>query len=144
MRNAMITLGVAAVLGVAGLVATPTSSKADDTAAYVATNGYYSPKLKAQFVVQPTYLPAYGGTYTVARLVSYPDYGSPLSQLGLTIGDVITRLDGIPVTSNYELDNHYSWTVVRYIKQGSGSAHDGQINIETCNNGGGGGGGLVP
>jgi hypothetical protein len=52
-----------------------------------------------------------------------------LNALGLTLGDVITRLDGIPVTNFAELDNHYDVTYVRYIKQGTIQVRNGTIYI---------------
>ena len=54
------------------------------------------------------------------------------------MGDVITRLDGIPATNYAELDRHYSWTAVRYIKQGTRYPVDGQIYIASMVQPGGG------
>ena len=63
-------------------------------------NSFYSWRLKAQFVPD-----AKGAKVTAIYS------GSPL-QGRLGIGDIITHLDGIPVYSSYELNNHYKWTQV--------------------------------
>jgi S1-C subfamily serine protease len=55
-------------------------------------------------------------TFPGAKLLSYPDPGSPLRQIGLRPGDIITRLDGVRVTSYAELDRHYANTSVRYVR----------------------------
>ncbi len=89
--------------------------------------GYYSPTLRCHFTVQTVNF--YGYTVRAARLVSNPQWGSPLSSLGLTQGDVIFRLDGVPVANNHELENHYSWTTVRYSRQGTGQIRNGQVYI---------------
>jgi len=90
--------------------------------------GYYSPTLRCHFTVNTVQIN--GFTVRAARLVSNPQWGSPLQHLGLRQGDVIFRLDGVPVTNNYELDNHYSWTTVRYARQGMGQIRNGQIYID--------------
>ena len=78
---------------------------------------YFSRRLGARFVVQKFYLPEFGSFFG-ARLVSEPEHGSPLRQLGLEQGDVITRLDGTPVTDTDELEKHILDTNVRYIRAG--------------------------
>ena len=75
---------------------------------------YYAWRLGAEFEIQTLQIPGY--VFRAARIVSEPEFGSPLNQLGLQVGDVITRLDGIPVTNYAELDRHAHRTVVRYIK----------------------------
>ena len=90
--------------------------------------GYYSPSLRCNFSVQTVNF--YGYTVRAARLVSDPQWGSPLKNLGLRQGDVIFRLDGVPVANNYELENHYSWTTVRYSRQGVGQVRNGQVYIQ--------------
>lgn len=79
---------------------------------------YYSRRLGARFLVQQLYLPQFGH-FWAARIVSEPAWDSPLRQLGLEEGDVITRLDGLPVTSTQELERHVLDTGVRYIKTGT-------------------------
>ncbi len=92
---------------------------------------YYSHRLKAEFVIQNVYLPGWG-SFPAARIVSMPAMNSPLHRIGLTMGDVIYRLDGIPIMYNYrELDNHYAWTQVRFIKAGSSYRQTGWIYIPT-------------
>lgn len=89
---------------------------------------YFSPRLGARFVVQRISLPQHG-TFTAARLVSEPEPGSPLLQIGLRQGDVITRLDGTPVTVTRELERHILETTVRYIRAGKSHVQQGQIFI---------------
>ena len=90
--------------------------------------GYYSPVLQCHFTVRTVQFNGY--TVRAARLVSNPQWNSPLRSLGLRQGDVIFRLDGVPVTSNYELENHYSWTTVRYSRQGVEQIRNGKIYID--------------
>ena len=78
---------------------------------------YFSPRLGAQFAVERVHMGGY--SFVAARIVSQPVYGSPLYQLNLNVGDVITRLDGIRVTSSYELERHIQQTKVRFVRAGS-------------------------
>jgi len=71
-----------------------------------------------------------GYVFTAARIVSKPGPDSPLRQIHLGIGDVITRLDGIPVTGLGELERHYGRTYVRYIKQGTTRVRNGEIDLD--------------
>lgn len=82
-----------------------------------ATGGHFSWRLGARFDLQPMRIP--GHEFTAARIVTHPVAGSPLRQLGLRRGDVITRLDGRRVLSYQELENHHLYTTVRYIRQGT-------------------------
>jgi len=95
---------------------------------YTLINAYYSPSLRAQFRVETFNLPAFG-QFVGVRLVSQPDFGSPLNTLGLNAGDVITRLDGVRVDNLAELENHFSWTQIRYIPTGSQNVLIGNIFI---------------
>ena len=90
--------------------------------------GSYSPSLGAEFRVETFNLPAFG-QFTGVRLVSVPSFDSPLRNLGLQPGDVITRLDGVRTDNLNELENHYSWTQVRYIKTGSQTVRIANILI---------------
>lgn len=90
--------------------------------------GSYSQALGAEFRVETFNLPAFG-QFIGVRLVSAPNWNSPLRNLGLQAGDVITRLDGVRVTNLTELENHYSWTEVRYIKTGSQTVRISSIFI---------------
>lgn len=85
---------------------------------YLVQGGYFSKRLGAQFVIQTIQVANYPAV-KAARITSQPRPGSPLEQLGLEIGDVITRLDGIPVTRKSELENHIRETQVRFVKAGS-------------------------
>ncbi len=67
-----------------------------------------------------------------ARIVSVPGPRSPLRQLGLRVGDVITRLDGIPFSSlnDYdELEDHFGPTYVRYIRSGTSTVREGLVHL---------------
>ncbi|MDX1964256.1 MAG: hypothetical protein SFX18_13970 [Pirellulales bacterium] len=120
---------------VAGLGLGATSALANDPVQKYAlldpstgTPAYTSLKLKAQFRVENFFLPAFGN-FTAVRLVSIPAPDSPLNALGLQPGDVITRLDGIRTDNLAQLENHYSWTQVRYIKTGTQQVLIGNIYI---------------
>lgn len=89
---------------------------------------YFSPRLGARFLIQPMFLPQFGRFYG-ARLVSMPEPGSPLLQLGLSEGDVITRLDGLPVMDTLELERHIFETSVRYIRAGEQVVRRGTMDI---------------
>jgi hypothetical protein len=102
---------------------------------YDTIGAYYSPSLKAQFRVEELFLPQYG-YFTAVRIVSEPDFDSPLRSAGLTAGDVITRLDGIRVTNLGELERHYDSTLVRYFKSGTQYPREARIFI--------GAGGVLP
>lgn len=88
----------------------------------------FSPRLGARFQVQRLYLPAFG-EFTAARIVSVPEFGSPLRQLGLEQGDIITRLDGVPVTVERELERHILDTTVRFVKAGTETVRQATIFI---------------
>lgn len=78
-------------------------------------------------------------TFWGARAVSL-DPQSPLRYLGMRAGDVVTRLDGIPIWNQMyrqgqgwvvpELDRHFGTTDVRYILQGTNQVRVGQIVLD--------------
>jgi hypothetical protein len=78
---------------------------------------YFSPRLGARFLIEQLSLPQFG-LFWGARIVSEPAANSPLRQLGLGAGDVITRLDGLPLTSTLELERHILETGVRFLRAG--------------------------
>lgn len=97
---------------------------------------YFSPRLGARFLIEPVSLPQYG-SFLAARIVSQPAAGSPLSQLGLGAGDLITRLDGLPVHCTLELERHVLETGVRFIRvddphvcQGTMFIHPGMYFVD--------------
>ncbi len=92
-------------------------------------NDYYSPKLGASFKIQNMQIPGY--RFTAARLTSDPLEGSPLAELGLTKGDVITRLNNDPVNKLDILERHEKATMIRYIKTGTTRVRQGRIYIPT-------------
>lgn len=140
MKTKLLTIlpaaAVAACLGFAGHVAqaqVPASQApaliGQPPSAYQTIGAYYSPALKAQFRIEQFFLPAYG-TFVAARMVSEPDFDSPLRGAGLAAGDVITRLDGVRVTNLGELERHFDSTVVRFIKTGTTFPRDAHIFID--------------
>lgn len=96
-------------------------------------DSYRSQKLQATFLLQRMQIPGFS-VFWGARVVSVQP-GSPLQQIGLKVGDVVTRLDGVPIhTGKYkvpgqipgttywaipQMEKHYSITQVRCIKAGS-------------------------
>jgi S1-C subfamily serine protease len=98
----------------------------------------YSPRMGIYFNLTP-----YGGYYG-AQLTQDPFPGSPLSQpqIKLKAGDTITHLDGVPLSSARQLEQHHSQTSVTFV-----NVRTGQIKTRWTTlppQGGGGGGGLVP
>ncbi len=92
------------------------------------SGAYYSHTLRAEFLIQKMRIP--GHVFLAARIVSPPEEGSPLHQIGLGVGDVVTRLDGVPVRDVSELDRHYGETFVRYIRQGTTRVRNGVIDLD--------------
>ena len=80
---------------------------------------FYSSQLRAKFLTTSS------GERVVTQL--YPH--SPLGKAGIEVGDIITHLDEIPVNSNWELDNHYSWTLVHGIDWRTGNTFTRKIYI---------------
>lgn len=90
---------------------------------------YFSPRLGARFTIQTVQISGFS-PFRAARIVSRPEQGSPLAQLGLRQGDVITRLDGIPVSNLQELEQHILDTTVRFVRAGTKGVHEGTIMID--------------
>lgn len=90
------------------------------TAAPVPGEGYafesYSPRLGIHYVLTAQ------GPYYGARLTQPPTLYSPLrqAQVQLEPGDLITYLDGMPVTSPQELENHYAQTTITFVNVRTG------------------------
>ena len=93
------------------------------------TLAYFSHRLGARFLIQQIQVGGYSPVLA-ARIVSEPVYGSPLKRLGLGMGDVITRLDGVPVTHTGGLDRHILDTKVRYVKAGFRTVSEGWVFIQ--------------
>lgn len=93
----------------------------------VVSDAGYSSRLGASFRIEHMQIPGY--RFTAARLISDPSEGSPLLQIGLRNGDVITRLDHSPVHTLAELDSHVNNTAIRYIKAGTTTVHLADIDI---------------
>lgn len=103
---------------------------------------YRSPTLAGNFLAQWMYLNLNGQivTFWGARAVSL-DPQSPLRALGMRSGDVITRMDGIPIWNEMsrangawqipELERHFGGTEVRFILQGTNRVRVGQIVLDT-------------
>ena len=80
---------------------------------------YISSRLRAKFMVVPN------GGRAVVQL--YPS--SPLRSGGIEVGDIITHLDGVPVYTDWELENHYRWTNVYGIDWRTGNTFTRKIYI---------------
>lgn len=107
----------------------------------VATGSYFSPRLKARFVLQQMSIP--GHKFWGARIVEM-NIDSPLRQLNLQLGDV-TRLDGIRISDGQfqqrdfatgslvwqipQMENHYSLTQVRLIRSGQTFAQERTVDL---------------
>jgi len=90
---------------------------------------YFSPRLGARFAIQKVQIGGYSPA-RIARLVSRPEPGSPLAQLGMRQGDLITRLDGVPVSNLQQLEQHILDTNVRFVRAGSHTVQEGVIMID--------------
>lgn len=101
---------------------------------------YHSNALQADFIAQWMFINPAGRRieFWGARLVGMaPD--SPLTQTDVQPGDVITRLDGIPISRGMyrsqagwaipELERHFGGTEVRHIHQGTQHVHVEMMNI---------------
>jgi hypothetical protein len=89
--------------------------------------GQYSNALQASFVLRWYRLGPH--VFPGAKLLSFPDQGSPLRQIGLRPGDIITRLDGLRVSNYAELERHFADTTVRYVRY-PGTIRVGTIYID--------------
>lgn len=109
---------------------------------YAFTDAYYSRTLRAHFLAQWMYITERGQriNFWGARIV-HVDHDSPIRQLGLNSGDVISRLDGIPIWRDMyreegrpwqivEMENHYGRTEVRYILRGSNRVRIGDMMLD--------------
>ncbi len=118
------------------------------TAAMVTGGGMCAESLVASFLIQRMSITRMG-QYVLcwgARITSI-DRDSPLKNLGVRSGDVITRLDGIRIDNGMfrnsrgeivapELDRHFGGTEVRFIVSGTSKVLIGQILIADANSGG--------
>lgn len=109
---------------------------------YRYSQAYYSPTLRGHFLAQWMFITHRGQRilFWGARIV-HIEHDSPLRQLGLNPGDVITRLDGIPIWRGMyrepgkpwqivELENHFGRTEVRYILRGSNRVRIGDMMLD--------------
>ena len=83
----------------------------------VGNEGSYSSKLGAFFRIENMEIPGY--RFTAARLMSDPADNSPLRDIGLRKGDVITRLDNSPANTLAVLEQPTGNIAMRYIKTGT-------------------------
>ncbi|TWT98128.1 hypothetical protein Pla108_22850 [Botrimarina colliarenosi] len=120
---------------------------------------HYSQRLKAKFVLQQMQIPNF--TFWGARIVGM-DPDSPLHQIGLQLGDVVTRLDGTRINTGKwwdgnnqvwvlpQMERHYGRTEIRIIRSGTTVVRNefadlgSQWQIPPSFPGGGGGGIIVP
>lgn len=103
---------------------------------------YASQRWRASFHLEETLqLPQFQGlTFAGARIVRI-DEDSPLIQMGLKVGDVITRLDGTKIDTGRwpnqqgcywmlpQFERHYGLTKVRYIRSGTTQVVDQTIDL---------------
>jgi len=108
----------------------------------IAPSGYRSHTLRGNFRMQWMYIVQRGRmvTFWGARIISL-EADSPVWQLGVRPGDVLTRLDGIPLWRGMrrgrdgewdipEMERHYGATEVRYIRQGQHIVRVGQMILD--------------
>jgi len=108
----------------------------------IAPAGYRSHTLRGSFKMQWMYIVQRGRmvTFWGARIVSL-ETDSPVWQLGVRPGDVLTRLDGVPLWRGMrrgrdgewdipEMERHYGATEVRYIRQGQHIVRVGQMILD--------------
>jgi len=120
------------------------------TTAQVPIDGYYSPNLRASFLVDDFSVRVNGRwmVFTGARLTG-TNPGSPLNGTSIRLGDVVSRLDGIPIgRGKYQsqqgswqapqLERHYGRTVIRFVRSGTHEILNETINLGPLNQGGGG------
>lgn len=103
-------LAIAAQGGIAQAQYAPSAPVQAQAPAY-STAGQYSPRLMIYYRLVP-----YGNGYG-ARLTQPPLPGSPLAQpqIALEPGDMITHLDGTPITTANELETHVDQTSVQFV-----------------------------
>jgi hypothetical protein len=103
--------------------------------------GYYAQRLGAKLNLQWMSIP--GFTFWGARIIQLSP-NSPLNQLQLHPGDVITRLDGQKISDGKywigqnssngywalpECELHFGHTEVRFIRSGEQQAQNGYVNL---------------
>ncbi|MCA9047898.1 MAG: hypothetical protein KDA89_04180, partial [Planctomycetaceae bacterium] len=110
------------------LVPTPTNGSATAVTDN-ASQGRFSPTFGTRFVVRTFESDVYG-PFPGALITSEPQPGSPLHQLKLTTGDIITRLDDARVRSAMELEIHARDTSVRFLSKSTGKVQVGVIYID--------------
>ena len=133
-------LGIAAVSGSASKIVAAQPG-GGQTYQLLAGNAYSSQRLQAQLMLEWMTIPGY--TFWGARIV-HMQPTSPLQALNLQLGDVITRLDGLRIsTSKFwvpagpgggywalpECERHYGPTEVRFIRSGTQQVQNGQVDL---------------
>jgi len=120
--------------GESGQPAAEAPAVATDAPLHRAVDSYYSPNLRANLFAEWMYIiDRYGRQHTFwgVRIVGM-DPDSPLKGLpGVRLGDVVTRLDGIPIARGMyrrggnryfevpQAEGHYARTEVRWIRSGT-------------------------
>lgn len=102
---------------------------------------YYSPTLRGHFRAQWLFMQQGGRQFRFwgARIV-HLEFNSPLRQIGLSPGDVITRLDGVSVARGMfrqdggpwqmvQMERHFGRTEVRYIARGTNMVQIGDMML---------------
>jgi hypothetical protein len=117
---------------------------------------YYSATLRGHFRAQWMFIRHQGRqiNFWGARII-HLDPDSPVRQLGLSPGDVITRLDGVPVARGMfreddgpwqivQMERHFGRTEVRYIHRGTNWVNVGDMMLDGGFPGGDGGSPIAP
>ncbi|TWT95196.1 hypothetical protein Pla108_33390 [Botrimarina colliarenosi] len=103
---------------------------------------YESQRWRARFHLdEALQLPQFQGiVFAGARIVEIEE-DSPLSQLGLKVGDVITRLDGTKIDTGRwpnqdgcywmmpQFERHYGLTTVRFVRSGTTQVVDQTVDL---------------
>lgn len=163
MRKVVLTLALcvachgATAIAQSDPVATVAACTTDASQSYDTIGAQHSHSLGAKFIAQwmviyPSGQPIY---FWGARIVGL-DPASPLQDLGLRVGDVITRLDGLKISTGMhqhgphggyhmpELDRHFGLTEVRYIFSGTQYVNVGTVLLNTGGGNPGPGGPVQP
>ncbi len=121
--------------------AAPRSTTPHAPQALIMQDGYRSETLRGDFLAQWMVLKTPSRSYLFwgARALSL-DQDSPLRNLGLKPGDVVTRIDGIGIANNMIMNNgvwqipqmeqHYGISQIRFIKQGSRWVQNGDVRLD--------------
>lgn len=109
-------------------IVTPPTRRCHTPVPAPVVHGVWCSKLGAMIAIERVYLPRFGH-FTAARILSEPVWGSPLRQIGLRTGDVITRIDNHRVTDLRDLESHHGHTHLRFFKANSDIILEDHVDI---------------